>query len=208
MSAYAVNWVMVQRELARVSQCRGRLTQLAWAIRGYHEEFGVFPPVAIRDQTGRPVHSWRVLILPYFGSEMEELFGRYHFDEPWNSKHNARLAPEIQLDRLRCPSDFSAAPSEVSYLALTDENGAWQLDRTGNERSNAGTCKFVIVEMRNSGIHWMEPRDVKCPESGAKGLIENSPHLTSIHVIAADGAVESLDADGNRAYHGPTRYFD
>ena len=34
-------------------------------MHNYHDEHGSFPPAYIADASGKPMHSWRVLILPY-----------------------------------------------------------------------------------------------------------------------------------------------
>jgi Protein of unknown function (DUF1559) len=33
-------------------------------VANYHDTYGRFPPAYIADHDGRPMHSWRVLILP------------------------------------------------------------------------------------------------------------------------------------------------
>ena len=53
------------REAARRSQCKGNLKQIGLALLNYHDTFGCFPPAYIADADGKPMHSWRVLILPY-----------------------------------------------------------------------------------------------------------------------------------------------
>ena len=35
------------------------------ALHNYHQANGCFPPAYIADKNGKPMHSWRVLILPY-----------------------------------------------------------------------------------------------------------------------------------------------
>ena len=39
-----------------------------------------WPPAYLADRDGKPMHSWRVLILPFL--EQQELYRAYHFDEP------------------------------------------------------------------------------------------------------------------------------
>ena len=59
----------------------------------YESLWGAFPPRVHRDREGRPLLSWRVLILPYM--EQNELFSRFHLDEPWDSPHNRTLIDPI-----------------------------------------------------------------------------------------------------------------
>src|SRR5688500_8670454 len=67
---------------ARRSSCLGHCCQLGIALHSYHDEYGSFPPAYVADANGKPMHSWRVLILPFI--EEQALYQRYRFNEPWN----------------------------------------------------------------------------------------------------------------------------
>src|SRR5271163_108233 len=56
--------VQQAREAARASQCFC-IKQIAVALHNYHDTYGSFPPAYVADETGKPMHSWRVLILPF-----------------------------------------------------------------------------------------------------------------------------------------------
>ena len=64
----AVPAVKAARETARCMQCVNRLKQLAAGVQNYHDVQGCYPLPCTRDKAGRPMHSWRLLILPYFTS--------------------------------------------------------------------------------------------------------------------------------------------
>jgi hypothetical protein len=51
------------------------------------------PPAVVYDPYGKPLYSWRVLILPYL--EQDELYQQFHLDEPWDSPHNLTLLPKM-----------------------------------------------------------------------------------------------------------------
>ena len=75
--------VQASREAARRAQCANNLKQIGLAFHNYHDAHKTFPPAYIPDKDGKPMHSWRVLILPYL--EQQALYKRYNFDEPWDS---------------------------------------------------------------------------------------------------------------------------
>jgi hypothetical protein len=52
----------------------------AGRLRGYHDEHRTLPPHAVFDKAGRPLLSWRELILPYL--EQEDLYQQFKLDEP------------------------------------------------------------------------------------------------------------------------------
>jgi hypothetical protein len=52
------------REAARRISCNGQMKQLALALHNYCQANGCFPPAYVADKNGRPMHSWRALIMP------------------------------------------------------------------------------------------------------------------------------------------------
>ena len=90
------------REAAIQSNCRGRYCQLAVALHNYHDVYGSLPPAVVVDAHGKPMHSWRVLLLPFL--EASDVYNRYDFNEPWDSPKNSRLANFMPMS-YRCPRD-------------------------------------------------------------------------------------------------------
>jgi hypothetical protein len=70
------------------------LFQLALAVHAYAEVRDLqLPPAVVTDKTGRPLYSWRVLLLPFLHEE--SLFNQFHLDEPWDSEHNKTLIEKM-----------------------------------------------------------------------------------------------------------------
>jgi prepilin-type N-terminal cleavage/methylation domain-containing protein len=65
------------RGAAHRAQCVNNLRQIILALRNYELTHKAFPPAYTVDADGRPLHSWRTLILPYI--EQEAL---YKIDRP------------------------------------------------------------------------------------------------------------------------------
>jgi hypothetical protein len=117
MGAWAAD-LRSAREAARSTESLNNMRQIGVALQGYHEAHGRFPPAYSTDKNGRPLLSWRVLILPYL--EQEELYKSFHLDEPWDSPHNLRLVPMIPAE-YRSPGS-RARPGMTHYLAPRGEN--------------------------------------------------------------------------------------
>src|SRR5262245_66359 len=81
------------REAARRSQCKNNLKQIALALLNYESRYGTFPPAYVADESGKPMHSWRVLILPDL--DQQALYNDYNFSEPWDGPNNSRLLTRI-----------------------------------------------------------------------------------------------------------------
>lgn len=57
------------RTVSHSSTCLNNIRQIALAMLNYENANGHFPPAYIADENGKPMHSWRVLILPYLEQE-------------------------------------------------------------------------------------------------------------------------------------------
>jgi hypothetical protein len=162
--------VRAARDRATAAECFSRLEMIGMALSNYERVHGSFPPAYIADATGKPMHSWRVLILPYLNCR--ELYSQYRFDEPWNSEHNRRLALQMP-DPYRCPADPDKHGTRTSYLAVVGAHAAWHGDRgiTDAEIGDASAHfnTIMLVETKEPQIDWIEPRDMSF-EDAASGV--------------------------------------
>ena len=149
------------RTPARKASCSNNLHNIVLALQQYHTDHGSYPPPFIADASGKPLHSWRVLLLPYL--EQKAIHRQYRFDEPWDGPNNRKLHNNV-LKCFCCPADENAyRNAETSYVVVTGPKTPWRgansffrdadiLDGLSNT--------ILLVEIANSGIHWMEPRDL------------------------------------------------
>src|SRR2546423_1882361 len=57
------------------------LHDIGIAMHKYYDQFGHFPPRAVRDKDGNPLYSWRVVLLPFLGEgEEEKLYKEFKLD--------------------------------------------------------------------------------------------------------------------------------
>jgi hypothetical protein len=150
------------REVARRSECRNHLKQIALALHGYNGAYGEFPPAFLADEDGQPMHSWRVLILPFI--EQRPLYDQYDFEQPWDGPDNRRLLAQMP-SVYQCPSDARGRqqPGEwTSYVAVVDPQTAWPGSKSAKLSDfTAGTSNTILVlEDQSREILWMEPQDL------------------------------------------------
>jgi hypothetical protein len=154
------------------------------------------------------MHSWRVLILPYM--EHEHLYKQYRFDEPWDGPNNRKLA-----DRLKrvysCPAKSWEPTIETSYVAIVGPRTAWpgEKGRKLSEFADGAANVLLVVEVHDSGIHWMEPRDLHVTQmapliNAPHGQGISSGHASDAQAAFADGVTKrlpnSLPADVLRSW--------
>jgi hypothetical protein len=147
-----------QREGDPPPQCRNKLKQIGIALHNYHDDYGCFPPPYIADASGKPMHSWRVLLLPYI--EERSLYELYDFSEPWNGPNNRLLAGEIPAV-YRCTDLPRGLTSESAFLAIVGPSTAWRTDQPtslSDIKDGLGNT-LMVVEVHESGVNWLEPRD-------------------------------------------------
>ncbi len=68
------------------------LKKIGIGMHVHHDAFKLFPAQSIK-KLDKPLLSWRVKILPYFGEQV--LYDQFHLDEPWDSEHNKTLIPKM-----------------------------------------------------------------------------------------------------------------
>src|SRR5207248_412923 len=104
------------RAAADRSQCKDNLSRITLALCQYHDTFQSYPPPFIADSSGKPMHTWRVLILPYL--DQKNLYQQYRLDEPWDGPNNRKLH-DVGLPIFQCPSHSKAQPTtETNYVAV------------------------------------------------------------------------------------------
>lgn len=146
------------REAAIACNCQCPLNQLQLALMNYESRRGHFPPAYVADKDGKPMHSWRVLILPYI--EEESLYKEYDFNEPWNGPHNSKLADKMPRN-FHMPSE-PPSTSVTNIVAITGPGTAFPGPKTTRkaELTDGLDRTILLAEIANSNINWLEPRDL------------------------------------------------
>jgi prepilin-type processing-associated H-X9-DG protein len=179
------------REGARRAQCTNNLKQIALALHNYQEAEGCFPPAATTDPEGRPLLSWRVLILPYLGED-KNLIARFHLDEPWDSPDNRALLVDMPSTYI-CPSNLDGQPGETAYLALVGKSAAFTPDFRPMTLADFpdGQANSVLVAEARRHVPWTKPDDVAIGP-GDLGDLLGSSHPNGFQAAFVDGSVRFL----------------
>ena len=171
------------------AQCYSNLRQIGLALLNYEAAQGALPPAYIADKSGVPMHSWRVLLLPYL--EQPELFARYDFSQPWNSPKNSQLE-KLMPPIFHCPNLTTAKPGYTSYCAAIGPGHVFDGTKSTrlHEIADGASTTIMVMEVPDSRqISWLSPFDA--PIATARS---NHPRMGS-HALFADGSVQFLGSE-------------
>ena len=183
------------REAARRSQCLCNLCGIKLALLNYHDTYETFPPAYIADANGQPMHSWRVLILPYMS--YGGLYDRYDFREPWDGPNNIKLLNEMP-GTFACPSwhDQRDTPTTLtSYVAVTGPGTIFPSEKTTRieDITDGRSNTLMVLEVANVSIPWTSPQDLdvrtmslRINDPKRRGI--SSKHPGGANVVFADGS--------------------
>ena len=179
-----------------------------YALQSYHQTFKSFPPAYVADKNGKPIHSWRVLILPYL--EYNSLYRQYDFKEPWDGPHNRKLLSARPRTYV-CPSDkeaWSKGTSITNYVAVVGSKTAWpgrqSKSRDDSDLRDNASSTILLTEVVNAGIHWTEPRDLSLSamlDSNSSAVTVSSKHSYHNGFIYQDTPAANVAlVDGSARY--------
>jgi len=178
-------------EAAKQKQCSNNLQWIVLALHNYRDVNNELPPLYTVDNTGKPLHSWRVLILPYL--EHAELYDKIRLDEPWDSEHNKqfynRMPPIYQ-----CPSNPGKGCCYVAVEGILTPRIGTSLASFSGGSSNT----LALVEVRES-FNWMDPEaDIALSEL-EKGINAGgqagSHHTGGMNAAFLDSSIRFFDND-------------
>jgi type II secretory pathway pseudopilin PulG len=179
---------------ARRAHCANNLKQIALALHNYERAYGALPPAYTVDGQGRPLHSWRTLILPFL--EQEQLYQSIDLSKPWNDPVNAEVL-KTRLPDFQCP--LASGPlNATTYLAIVAPSGCFKPTegRRLAEITDSHSVTLMVVEAGDeNAVPWMAPTDAN--ESLVLNLGPNSKlhHVGGANAAAVDGSVRFLKVD-------------
>ena len=198
---------------SRQLNCSLQLGQLATAFREYYASHKSFPPDVVYDSAGKPMHSWRMLLLPYLDEDAAEVYDAYDFGQPWNSTHNRQAmsrVPQRVVDLFSCKSSQANQDSTegfAHYLLLTGDQTLWprnstEATRTVSQLTDGVEETIFLVESKQSDILWYEPRDIdrqsflnaldESAEASSCDTCPLSSHVSGINVVYFDGSLQTI----------------
>jgi competence protein ComGC len=190
----------------RQMQCSNHMKKIGLACQCYADDHDYhFPPAYTVDEEGKPLHSWRVLILPYI--EQRELYEKIRLDEPWDSEYNRQFHAEAPAI-FRCPGNPRSAGGFQCPMCLYEHvsilGGSCYSVVCGAEaaffgsqtrpRSKALSQTIFLVERREP-VNWMDPSNEITFDTACKGINVDAKGIGSYHPV---GVCTALGDGSNR----------
>jgi hypothetical protein len=168
------------------------------AVANYHETYGCFPPAYVADRDVKPMHSWRVLILPFL--EQRELYNAYNFAELWNGPSNRNLANRVGNIYLSSGLESDQLQT-TSFVAVVGSQTVWpgSTSTTYKSLGDRSHETLLVVEVPDGQFLCMEPSDLefesmsfRINEGSGRGL---GSRLGGARVVSAAGTIRTLPDD-------------
>lgn len=183
------------REARERSRCVENLRAIGAALLQYERRWGTLPPAATFAPDGRPLLSWRVLILPELGHAA--LAREFRADEPWDSPHNRALLGRMPAV-FGCPAS-RGEPGMTTYLGIHGPQALFE-GREGVAIATVtdGTSQTLLIAESSWAAPWTKPVDheyaplnLSAPDTAPLPAL-GSPHGEGYNGVFGDGATRFL----------------
>jgi hypothetical protein len=181
-------------DTARRVNCRNNLKQIALALHHYHDDYGSFPPAYTVDAAGRPLHSWRTLILPFL--EERALYASIDLSKPWNHPVN-KAALETKVQCYQCQSS-DIPDNHTTYQGVLGEHSVFCNDkpRQISEIKDGTSNTLMIVEAPvKSSIPWMQPLDADSQLILSMRDASDHAHPRGFQFALCDGSIRFVSSN-------------
>jgi len=148
------------------------LKRIGLGIHNYSSARRAFPPAYVADKNGKPLLSWRVLLLPYV--DQENLFRAFHLDEPWDSEHNKTLLAKMP-NVYKTPSSTVVDQWKTNYLTVRGKDTIFSGKmpcKPGSIRDGTSNTVMTVEVSDAKAVEWSRPDVFEFnPQNPTEGLI-------------------------------------
>jgi len=162
------------------------LKQIGLAIHEYHAKNGELP-FTIRDDSGKPLLSMRVLLLPYL--QEDKLFREFHLNESWDSLHNLSLLhrmPRIYSS----PGRRTPLPNMTYYRFVVGPGTAFGREGLTLADLTDGPDQTMLALEAGEAAIWTRPDEWEFDAN--RPLLPVNDMFNGTNILFADGHIGFL----------------
>jgi hypothetical protein len=199
LSGFVTKILPVIKQARTPDKCKNNIKQLILAFHNHHDTNGTLPDAFTVDASGKRLHSWRVLILPYL--EQQALYQSIRRNEPWDSEHNKQFHNKMPAV-FHCPDNKSGQKNrDTVYCVIIGKDSVFKEDGKGLsfDKLTDGTSNTVAIFERKEAVCWMKPEDISQEDAlkginkgGNKGI--HTHHGKSTNIGVFDGSTRKIPA--------------
>ena len=185
--------VQKARWAARTNQTVNNYREIGLAMLNHEAAFRALPTAYTVDEDGKPLHSWRVLILPFLGEH--ELYEKIRLDEPWDSEWNRQFHDQ-------CPKVYQSVfnPSKTdAVVGVVVGDGTMFPPVTEKGQKGVGLEKVTdglsntIMLVPCKPVCWMDPTgDPKTGDLQSPEDVVYDGSKETFYVTMGDGSVQMI----------------
>jgi uncharacterized protein DUF1559 len=175
------------------------LFDIANAMHDYADHYGTFPPAVVYDKQGKPLYSWRVLLLPYLKGQT--LYSQFKLDEPWDSPNNEPLLQQMPHVYLT-PSQYEQKELYATHYqvftgggAIFDASPKVRLLSLKDIAAAGGNSKTILVVEAAEPVPWTKPEDLPYSPDQPLPKLGGLFVRKGFHVMMADGGTRWMPVD-------------
>jgi hypothetical protein len=179
------------------------LDYIGRALLEYYKTYGTLPPANVLSKEGKPLYSWRVLILRLGFLSDHPFYDGFRLDEPWDSPHNKPFSEKTP--RCFLPGFFGTndPPGLTRYQVLVGPGTPFERPGLGLHDFTHGVRNTILVVEGKQPVPWSKPADLiyepnrPLPELRCE---YSKPVFFLCHRIGDRAGFNAVFADGTTKY--------
>lgn len=188
------------RMAAQRMQSSNNLKMIGIALHNYHDTYQTLPPAYIPDEDGKPMHSWRVLILPFI--EEGAMYDQYDFSQPWDSPSNLEACKRLPFVYNSPALGNDGTGDTTTYVAISGPNTMLGMEKARSFRdvTNGISNTIVVVEDTSNPIPWNKPVDISPEALMSKNF--NDQYFDGVQVLMGDASTNFIREENKPEIQG------
>jgi hypothetical protein len=185
---------------AHTRECGNNLKHIGLSFHVYHDAHDKMPQLHTVDKDGKPLHSWRVAVLPYL--EQTALYEKIRKDEPWDSEFNKQFHSQCPTV-FQCPQMSAKNPAIkqnglTTYSVIVGKNAYPEggKEYTFHMITDGMSNTWAVVE-RQTPVCWMDPTQEITQEEAMKGINKSEKGIAAVHPSGGKRATHATFFDGS-----------